>query len=58
MRIRRERRKKARANRHGSDPPNVTNMGFGPNGADTLYVTGAFDPWKPPFPGVVYRWSP
>jgi gluconolactonase len=38
--------------------PYVTNMGFGPDGADTLYITGAFDPWKPPFPGAVYRWRP
>ena len=37
--------------------PFVTNMAFGPNGADTVFVTGAFEQWKPPFPGVVYRWS-
>jgi sugar lactone lactonase YvrE len=37
--------------------PYVTNVGFGPQGADTLYITGAFDPWKPPFPGAVYRWT-
>ena len=36
----------------------VTNIGFGPDGADTLYITGEFDPWKPPFPQAVYRWSP
>ena len=36
--------------------PYVTNMAFGPNGADTVFVTGAFDQWKPPFPGAVYRW--
>ena len=36
--------------------PYVTNMAFGPGGADTVYVTGAFDQWKPPFPGAVYRW--
>lgn len=36
--------------------PYVTNMAFGPSGADTLYITGLFDPWKSPFPGVVYRW--
>jgi|SRR5450631_1112250 gluconolactonase len=36
----------------------VTNMGFGPQGADVLYITGAFDPWKAPFPGAVYRWTP
>jgi gluconolactonase len=37
--------------------PYVTNVGFGPTGADTLYITGAFEQWKPPFPGVVYRWT-
>jgi len=37
--------------------PYVTNMAFGPNGADTVFVTGAFDQWKPPFPGAVYRWT-
>ena len=38
--------------------PYVTNMGFGAAGTETLYITGAFDPWKPPFPGAVYRWTP
>jgi sugar lactone lactonase YvrE len=38
--------------------PYVTNVAFGPSGADTLYITGAFDQWKPPFPGAVYRWTP
>ncbi len=38
--------------------PYVTNVGFGPSGADTVYVTGAFEQWKPPFPGAVYRWTP
>jgi sugar lactone lactonase YvrE len=37
--------------------PYVTNMAFGPNGADTVFVTGAFEQWKPPFPGAVYRWT-
>jgi gluconolactonase len=37
--------------------PYVTNMTFGPEGADTVFVTGAFEQWKPPFPGVVYRWT-
>jgi gluconolactonase len=37
--------------------PYVTNMAFGPNGADIVFVTGAFEQWKPPFPGAVYRWS-
>jgi sugar lactone lactonase YvrE len=37
--------------------PYVTNMNFGAEGADTLYITGVFDPWKAPFPGAVYRWT-
>jgi gluconolactonase len=37
--------------------PYVTNMAFGANGADTVFITGAFDQWKPPFPGAVYRWT-
>jgi gluconolactonase len=37
--------------------PYVTNMNFGADGADTVYVTGVFDPWKAPFPGAVYRWT-
>jgi gluconolactonase len=37
--------------------PYVTNMAFGPGGADMVFVTGAFDQWKPPFPGAVYRWT-
>jgi gluconolactonase len=36
--------------------PYVTNMTFG---ADrSVYITGVFDPWKAPFPGAVYRWTP
>jgi sugar lactone lactonase YvrE len=38
--------------------PYVTNVAFGPAGTDTLYITGVFDPWKPPFPGAVYRVTP
>jgi gluconolactonase len=38
--------------------PYVTNVNFGANGANTLYITGVFDPWKAPFPGAVYRWTP
>jgi sugar lactone lactonase YvrE len=38
--------------------PYVTNIGFGPPGTDAVYVSGAFDQWKPPFPGAVYRWTP
>jgi sugar lactone lactonase YvrE len=37
--------------------PYVTNVNFGEHGADTLYITGVFDPWKAPFPGAVYRWT-
>jgi gluconolactonase len=37
--------------------PYVTNVAFGPTGADVLFVTGAFEQWKPPYAGVVYRWS-
>jgi gluconolactonase len=37
--------------------PYVTNMAFGPDGAHTVYITGAFDQWKAPFPGMVYRWT-
>lgn len=35
----------------------VTNVSFGAD-ARTVYVTGVFDPSKPPFPGAVYRWTP
>jgi len=38
--------------------PYVTNVGFGPSGAETVYITGAFDQWKAPFPGAVYRCRP
>lgn len=38
--------------------PYVTNIGFGPPGSGALFITGAFEQWKPPFPGVVYRWAP
>jgi sugar lactone lactonase YvrE len=37
--------------------PYVTNMNFGADGANTLYITGVFDPWKAPFPGALYRWT-
>ena len=37
--------------------PYVTNSAFGPDGADTVFVIGAFGQWKPPFPGTVYRWK-
>jgi sugar lactone lactonase YvrE len=35
--------------------PYVTNMNFGADGANTVFITGVFDPWKAPFPGAVYR---
>lgn len=38
--------------------PYVTNVNFGADGAATVYITGVFDPWKAPFPGAVYRWTP
>ena len=34
--------------------PYVTNLAFGPKGADTIYITGGFDQWKEPFPGAVF----
>jgi len=38
--------------------PYVTNMSFGPDGVGTVYITGSFEQFKPPFPGAVYRWTP
>jgi sugar lactone lactonase YvrE len=35
--------------------PFVTNMAFGPDGS--VYVTGAFEQWKAPYAGAVYRWQ-
>ena len=35
--------------------PFVTNMAFERN---TVFITGAFEQWKPPFGGAVYRWTP
>ena len=35
----------------------VTNIGFGPDGPGTLYITGLFDAWHAPYAGVVYRWT-
>jgi len=37
--------------------PYVTNIAFGPQGTGTVFVTGAFEQWKPPYPGAVYRWT-
>jgi len=35
--------------------PYVTNMNFD---GKTVYITGVFDPWKAPYPGAVYAWTP
>jgi gluconolactonase len=37
--------------------PFVTNVNFGAQGTNSVYITGVFDPWKPPFLGAVYRWT-
>jgi gluconolactonase len=37
--------------------PYVTNVAFGPDGTGTVFITGAFEQWKPPYPGAVYRWT-
>jgi sugar lactone lactonase YvrE len=34
----------------------VTNMSFGGDGAATIYITGTFEQFKPPYRGAVYRW--
>ena len=36
----------------------VTNIAFGPEHTGTVFITGAFEQWKPPYPGAVYRWTP
>src|SRR5262249_50784237 len=38
--------------------PYVTNLAFGESGTGTIFVTGVFDEWKPPYPGTLYRWQP
>jgi gluconolactonase len=38
--------------------PYVTNVAFDPLHANVVFVTGAFEQWKPPFAGAVYRWTP
>jgi gluconolactonase len=38
--------------------PFVTNLGFGAEGTGAVFVTGAFEQWKAPYPGAVYRWTP
>lgn len=35
--------------------PYVTNVAFD---HEAVFITGAFEQWKPPFPGAVYRWTP
>jgi gluconolactonase len=35
--------------------PFVTNVAFEQN---AVFITGAFEQWKPPFAGAVYRWTP
>lgn len=35
----------------------VTNLAFGPKGADTIYITGGFDQYNEPFPGAVFLWT-
>jgi sugar lactone lactonase YvrE len=37
--------------------PYVTNVAFDPLEANVVFITGAFEQWKPPFPGAVYRWA-
>jgi gluconolactonase len=37
--------------------PYVTNVNFGADGARTLYITGVFEQFKPPYPGAVYKWT-
>jgi len=40
------------------ETPFVTNLAFGPAGANSIFITGAFDQWKEPYAGAVYRWAP
>jgi gluconolactonase len=37
--------------------PFVTNVAFGATGSGIVFITGAFDQWKAPYPGVVYQWK-
>lgn len=37
--------------------PYVTNVAFDPRKPGAVFVTGAFEQWKAPFPGAVYRWT-
>jgi sugar lactone lactonase YvrE len=36
--------------------PYVTNVAFDPRDVNSLFITGAFEQWKPPYAGVVYHW--
>ena len=36
--------------------PYVTNIAFGPDGTGVVFITSAFEQWKPPYPGAVYKW--
>jgi gluconolactonase len=38
--------------------PYVTNVAFDPHEANVVFITGAFEQWKPPYAGTVYRWAP
>lgn len=38
--------------------PYVTNMAFDPQDTKVVFITGAFEQWKPPYAGAVYRWAP
>jgi len=35
----------------------VTDIGFGEHGADEVFVYGAFEQWKAPFPAAIYVWK-
>lgn len=41
----------------GVPTPYVTNVAFDPHQPTVVFVTGAFEQWKPPYPGAVYRWA-
>ena len=38
--------------------PYVTNVAFDPLNSNVVFVTGAFEQWKPPFAGAGHRWAP
>jgi gluconolactonase len=37
--------------------PYITNMAFNPLEPGAVFITGAFEQWKPPYNGAVYRWG-